>query len=75
MTEFNILNIFEKYKDRVHVDTCHCSQYTQRQVTSDKDIVLTVHLLYDCLREWHGVRDKALGQEIPCTFVDFSQIQ
>jgi hypothetical protein len=70
MAEFNIIDIFEKDKDHVHIDTCHCLQYTSREVTSDKDIVLTGHLPYDCLREWRGVRDKASAQEIPCTFVD-----
>ena len=70
MTERILLNIFEKYKDRVQIDICHCSQYTSREATTDKDIVLTVHLPYDCLRESRVVRNKASREEIPCTFLD-----
>ena len=48
-----VCNIYEKYKDRVRIDTNHSLRYIQKQSTLDKRIVLTVHLPYDCLKEWH----------------------
>ena len=55
--------------DRVRVDTSYCLQYIRRQCVSDKEIIFTVHLPYDCLREWCGARQKASARQIPCSFV------
>ena len=64
------LTSLKKYKDRVRVDTSHCLQYMRRQSVSDKEIIFTVHLPYDYLREWCGARQKASARQIPCSFVD-----
>ena len=60
----------ERYKNRIHVDTSHCLEYVRRQSVSNKEIIFTVHLPYDGLREWCGARQKASARQIPCSFVD-----
>ena len=60
----------ERYKDRTHVDTSYYLAYIRRQSVSNKEISFTVHLPYDCLREWRGARQKASAPQIPCSFVD-----
>ena len=61
----------EKYKDHVRVDTSHCLQYTRRQSVLDKEIIFTVHLPFDCLREWCGARQKSFGTADPMHFRGF----
>ena len=70
MTGVLELMSLEKYKDRVRVDTSYCLQYIRRQSVSDKEIIFTVHLLYDWLREWCGAGQKDSARQIPCSFVD-----
>ena len=59
----------ERYKNRIHVDTSHCLEYVRRQSVSNKEIIFTVHLPYDGLREWCGTcSTKSFGMADPMQF-------
>ena len=60
---------FDKFKESDRVDTKHCPLYIRRESVPEKEIIFTVHLPYECLREWCDARQKAFDMEIPCTFV------
>ena len=48
----------KNYKDHVRLDTNNSPRYILQRNAADKATVLTVHLPYDCLREWHAIRRK-----------------
>ena len=60
---------FERFKSCVRVDTNHCLEYIRRQGVTDKQIVLTAHLPYECVRVWSAVRQEALSKQIPCCYI------
>lgn len=60
---------FERFKSCVRVDTNHCLEYIRRQGVTDKQIVLTAHLPYECVRIWSAVRQEALSKQIPCCYI------
>jgi hypothetical protein len=60
---------FDRFKNRFRVDTDHCLKYIRRQSVSNKNIILTAHLPYDCVRVWCRARQAALAKQIPCSFI------
>ena len=58
---------FDKFKHLIRVDTKHCIQYIRRQRLSDMEVILTVHLPYESLREWGNVRRVSLVES--CSYV------
>ena len=58
----------EKLTRLIKIDTDHCLNYIRRQCVSCTEIVLTVHVPYDCLRQWYDAKQGVLrGTE--CTYV------
>ena len=49
---------WEQFRDRIRVDTKHCLKHVNKQCVSDKDIILTVHLPYECIRKWSDAKNK-----------------
>ena len=66
----DILNTLclEKLTRRLDIDTDHCLNYIRRQCISSTDIVLTVHVPHDCLRQWYDAKQGVL-RETECTYV------
>ena len=60
---------FDRFKNRFRVDTDHCLKYIRRQSVSNKNIILTAHFPYDCVRVWCRARQAALAKQIPCSFI------
>ena len=60
---------FDIFKNHFRVDTDHCLKYVRRQNVSNKNIILTAHLPYDCVRVWCRARQAALAKQIPCSFI------
>ena len=60
---------FYRFKNSFRVDTDHCLKYVRRQSVSTKNIILTAHLPYDCVRVWCCARRVALAKQIPCSFI------
>ena len=63
---------WERFKDRVRVDTNHCSRYVNKPCASP-EVFLTVHLPYESLRKWGDIRKKS--PLFPSTGVPYSFIQ
>jgi hypothetical protein len=60
---------FERFRNLIRVDTDHCDKYIRRQTVSEKDVVLTAHLPYECVRGWSSTRQEALAKQIPCSYI------
>lgn len=73
MSVFDFLKL-DNFKHRIRVDTQHCRNYMCKESTPKKVVVLTVHIPYGCLRQWHEARQKALAQSMaqytPCAYVE-----
>ena len=69
-TMSDILNTLclEKLTRRLDIDTDHCLNYIRRQCISSTEIVLTVHVPHDCLRQWYDAKQGVL-RETECTYV------
>ena len=48
----------ELRKLEIQVDTKHCLKHVNKQCVSNKDIILTVHLLYECIQKWSDAKNK-----------------
>ena len=60
---------YERFKSLVRIDSKHCLQYIQRQSVAEKNVILTAHLPYECVRVWSRARAEALVDQIPCTYI------
>ena len=60
---------FDRFKNSFRVDTDHCLKYVRRQSVLTKNIILTAHLPYDCVRVWCCARRVALAKQVPCSFI------
>jgi hypothetical protein len=47
----------------------HCLTYVRQQSTSNKEIVITIHVQYNCIRHWYEARQAALAKQIPFSYV------
>lgn len=67
----NILSSLDLHKlsHRIKIDTDHCLNYVRRQCFSATEIVLTVHVPYDCLRQWYNCMQEIL-RGTGCTYVE-----
>lgn len=61
---------FERFKATVRVDNDHCIKYIRRESVSEKEIILTAHFPYECVRVWYRARQEALTKQIPCSYID-----
>jgi hypothetical protein len=59
----------KKFTDSLSVDTEHCLAYVRQQSTSNKEIVITIHVKYNCVRHWYEARQAALAKQIPFSYV------
>ena len=50
----------EKFKDSVSVSNNQCLKDICRQCVSSEDIIFTVHIGYDCLRDFHEARQELM---------------
>ena len=59
----DVLNLLqlEKFKNHIQIDSEHCLEYFRRQCVSAEEIIFTVHISYECLRQWHKVRSTLSG--------------
>ncbi len=58
---------FEQFRNLIHVDNNHCDKYIRQQTVSEKDVVLTAHLPYECVRGWSSTQQEALAKQILCS--------
>lgn len=54
----------EKFKERIKVDLNHCISYIRKQCISANEVVLTIHIGNECLKQWHDAK-----VNIGCTFI------
>ena len=59
----NNLNLVE-FKDRIKVDLNHCLSYVHKQCVSANEIVLTIHVGNECLKQWYAAK-----AQIGCTYI------
>lgn len=67
----DILNLLslKKFESHIQVDSEHCLDYVRRQCVSTEEIILTVHIPYECLKQWHEAKYHGALKETECTYV------
>lgn len=60
---------FDRFKNSFRLNTDHCLKYVRHQSVTTKNIILTAHLSYDCVRVWCCARRVALAKQIPCSLI------
>ena len=54
-----------KFNDRITVDLAHCLSYVRKQCVSADEVVLTIHVGIECLKQWHATK-----VQIGCTYIE-----
>ena len=65
---------FEKFKSDIVIDTYHCFQYVNIQSVNSEEIVFTVHITNNVLKQWQDLKDTKKSNGISLSFVYLSNI-
>ena len=61
----NLLSL-KKFGSRIQVDSEHCLDYVCRQCVSTEEIILTLHIPYECLKQCHEAKYNGALKETEC---------
>ena len=71
---FNAIE-FQRLKNAISVTDNHCLNYVRRRnsVSSD-DIILTIHITYDCLRRWYEEKKEGALKDVDCKYCEILNV-
>ena len=61
---------FKKFKDDIVIDTDHCLRYVNTQCVNSDEIVFTVHITNNVLKQWQDLKDTQQSKDISFSFVE-----
>ncbi len=61
---------FKKFKDDIVIDTDHCLRYVNTQCVNSDEIVFTVHITNNVLKQWQDLKDTQQSKDISFSFVN-----
>ncbi len=60
----------KKFKDDIVIDTDHCLRYVNTQCVNSDEIVFTVHITNNVLKQWQDLKDTQQSKDISFSFVE-----
>ena len=70
---FNVIEL-QKFKNAVSVTDNHCLSYVRKKSVSSDDIILTIHITYDCLRHWYEEKEEGALKDVNCKYCEILNV-